>query len=207
MRFRQAGGRFDTCLLCFARCPNRCKVPVLFFTSLCSQMDMQCYHELLNSGPNGGRVSEKCRNEQATANGFTISIKSIFFDTQFRHRTGVHSDADSTGSRTPEAPYHSHVLDQPPARRAGPLIGLAPPGSFRRIFISVIFFRIPCSRRPPAPRLRAAACGVPVRRTTWRSCLTQFTGKIIFDFTGKVFIRYFTGKVFISTPRISQAKF
>ena len=33
------------------------------------------------------------------------------------------------------------------SRRAGPLIGLAPPGSFRRIFISVIFFRIPCSRR------------------------------------------------------------
>ena len=204
MRFRQAGGRFDTCLLCFARCPNRCKVPVLFFTSLCSQMDMQCYHELLNSGPNGGRVSEKCRNEQATANGF-ISIKNLYFDTQFRHRTGVHSDADSPLARGPLRPLTTAMYSI--SRRAGPLIGLAPPGSFRRIFISVIFFRIPCSRRPPAPRLRAAACGVPVRRTTWRSCLTQFTGKIIFDFTGKVFIRYFTGKVFISTPRISQAKF
>ena len=43
---------------------------------------------------------------------------NLYFDTQFRHRTGVHSDADSTGSRTPEAPYHSHVLDQPPGRAA-----------------------------------------------------------------------------------------
>ena len=47
---------------------------------------------------------------------------NLYFDTQFRHRTGVHSDADSTGSRTPEAPYHSHVLDQPPGRAAYRLI-------------------------------------------------------------------------------------
>ena len=108
---------------------------------------------------------------------------NLYFDTQFRHRTGVHSDADSPLARGPLRPLTTAMYSI--SRRAGPLIGLAPPGSFRRIFISVIFFRIPCSRRPPAPRLRAAACGVPVRRTTWRSCLTQFTGKIIFDFTGK----------------------
>jgi len=73
-----------------------------------------------------------------------------------RHRTGVHTDAVTISSGTPGPPIITAILDQPPGRAA---YSLAPPGValsaslIRRIFISVIFFRIPFA----SPTCAAAA--------------------------------------------------
>ena len=94
------------------------------------------------------------------------------------HRTGAHTDANSTHrSRAPVDPLTTGVgtlLDQPPGRAANCLASALARGprllsASKRVLNKAHLHlgdllpspsRRQLSRRPPAPRLRAAACGV-----------------------------------------------